>query len=121
MTQNHEESPDRDPNQKSDSGQYQSNVNWGMVDFPDPPSRSRIMSAELTRLDYWKLRILGRLKKKSDGETVRTAILTYLNRNLQLDEQRLIVEARTQGKTPEVLIQEILEELSEVGESKRRN
>ena len=57
----------------------------------------------LSELDYAKMVVAGKLLRKSVGAVVQTACYTYLSRNWPNHEERLIIEARQRGISPEDL------------------
>ena len=81
-------------------------MDWDKIDLPDPKERSP-KSGKLSNLDYYKLLVASRIIRKSVMQTIQTAILTYLNRNWKDHEDRIIMEAKQRGITPEQLFEAI--------------
>lgn len=84
-------------------------MDWTKVKLPTPKN-SRPQVGELGTLDYWKLVVASKLIKKSLAAILQTAAYTYLSRNWEEHERRLMVEAQSQGKSPEQLFMELIEE-----------
>jgi hypothetical protein len=82
-------------------------LDYTKIDIPEYP-KPRIFSAELAQLDFAKLRVMGKLKKKSQGALAQTALYTYIIRNWPEDCKRLCVEAKQKGVTPEEYFQQLL-------------
>ena len=81
-------------------------MDWDKVDL-QPESDRKSVRADLSLLDYVKLRVVSKLLRKSIQSTVQTAIYTYLQRNWKDYEDRLTVEAKTLGLTPEEYFSEL--------------
>jgi hypothetical protein len=81
-------------------------MDWEKIDLPDPKERSP-KSGKLSNLDYYKLLVASRIIRKSIMATIQTAILTYLGRNWSDHEDRLKLEAKQRGMTPEQLFEAI--------------
>lgn len=84
-------------------------MEWCQLKLPDPGS-TRIQAGALSRLDYYKLRVITKLIGKSAAAVYQTAILTYLDRNWSKHEERLTVEATSQGISIEELFTKLAEE-----------
>ena len=70
--------------------------------------KPRIYTAELAQLDFAKLKVMGKLKKKSQGALAQTALYTYINKVWPEDYKRLCVEAKQKGITPEEHFEQLL-------------
>lgn len=81
-------------------------MDWEKVTLPTPKN-ARPQTGELGTLDYWKLVVASKLVKKSMAAMLQTAAYTYLARNWDEHEKRLIVEAQSKGKTPEEYFMEL--------------
>ncbi|MBD1911264.1 hypothetical protein H6F91_11960 [Leptolyngbya sp. FACHB-8] len=84
-------------------------MDWSKVKLPTPKN-SRPQVGELGTLDYWKLVIASKLVKKSLAAMLQSAAYNYLASNWEEHERRLMVEAQSQGKSPEKLFMEMIEE-----------
>ena len=84
-------------------------MDWTKVILEKSPKSARPKMGELSKLDYAKIKVISRLIKKSIAAIIQTAVLTYLSRNWEEHEKRLIVEANATGKTPEELFVELAE------------
>jgi hypothetical protein len=82
-------------------------MDWDKIELPKQREKYP-KSGELGLLDYWKLYVSAKLIRKSIMSVIQTAILTYLNRNWQLHEERLNAEAKQLNITPEDLFQKIV-------------
>lgn len=79
------------------------------LNLPEPKN-SRINSAPVADLDYYKFKVGCKLKKKSLSTGGQTALYTYVLRNWPEDEQRLILEANRRGMSPEDLFMQLASE-----------
>jgi hypothetical protein len=84
-------------------------MDWSKVTLLTPKN-ARPQVGELGTLDYWKLVVASKLVKKSIAAMLQTAVYTYLTHNWEEHERRLQVEAQSQGKTPEQLFMELIDE-----------
>lgn len=84
-------------------------MEWNQVKLPEP-SNTRIQAGALSRLDYYKLRVITKLIGKSAAAVYQTAILTYLDRTWAKHEERLTVEAASQGISVEELFTKLASE-----------
>lgn len=79
-------------------------MDWSKIKVPEPTRGvTRPTSGALSTLDAFKLVVISKLINKSVAAIIQTAILTYLNRNWEDHETRLLVEANRLGLTPEEL------------------
>jgi len=84
-------------------------MDWSKINLPEKKPL-RFQCGELSTLDHWKLTIASRLLKKSVASMIQTAVYTYLSRNWEEHENRLIVEANRLGITPEEMFVRLTEE-----------
>lgn len=84
-------------------------MDWSKVDLPDVKP-TRFQCGELSRLDHWKMVVASKLLKKSIAAMIQTAVYTYLAKNWEEHEKRLIVEAAREGITPEEMFVKLLSE-----------
>lgn len=84
-------------------------MDWDSMELPTPKN-SRPRCGELGAYDYWRMHVAAKLVKKSLAQTMQTAVHTYLKRNWEEHEQRLRIEAKQQGKTPEELFLEFCQD-----------
>jgi len=84
-------------------------MDWSKINLPEKKPL-RFQCGELSTLDHWKLTVASRLLKKSAASMIQTAIYTYLSRNWEEHENRLIVEANRLGITPEEMFVRLTEE-----------
>lgn len=84
-------------------------VKWSEVDLEGFTAK-RLSIGELSTYDQARLVVSSRLMKKSLAQTIQTALLTYLNRNTEEHYNRLVIEAKLNGLTPEEMFSKILKE-----------
>ena len=81
-------------------------MDWSKVELPEP-GNTRIQAGALSRLDYYKLKVITKLINKSAASLYQNAMLTYLDRDWAKHEERLAIEAQSRGKTIEELFMEM--------------
>jgi len=71
--------------------------------IPKDIKSTRLQSSEVATLDYCKLVVASKLLKKSVAAVLQTALYTYLAKNWEEHEKRLVAEATRLGVEPEEL------------------
>lgn len=84
-------------------------MDWSKIELPEAKP-ARFQCGELSRLDHWKVVVASKLVKKSYASTVQTAVYTYLARNWDEHEKRLIVEAAAAGISPEEMFLRLIQD-----------
>ncbi len=84
-------------------------MDWSKVELPEVKP-TRFQCGELSRLDHWKMVVASKLLKKSIASMIQTAVYTYLSRNWEEHEKRLMAEATAQGTTPEEMFQKLIKD-----------
>jgi hypothetical protein len=82
-------------------------LDYNQINIPEY-QKPRIYTAELGQLDFAKLKVMGKLKKKSQGAIAQTALYTYICKNWPDDFKRLCVEAKQKGISPEEYFEQLL-------------
>jgi hypothetical protein len=83
-------------------------MDWNEVGLDEPTrSQTRPVCGALSTLDAAKLIVIARLQQRSVAAIIQEAVLTYLKETWEANEDRLIVEANRQDKTPEELFVEL--------------
>jgi hypothetical protein len=91
----------------SDIPTQDTDMDWEKIELPDIKP-TRFQCGELATLDHWKLVVASKLIKKSVASMIQTAVYTYLQRNWEEHEKRLIVEATRAGITPEEMFTRLI-------------
>ena len=84
-------------------------MSWVEVDVSKV--KTAFKTADIGALDAAKLRVMASLLKKTLSATVQTAIYTYIARNWEESLQRLEVESKLLGISPETLFNTIVNDL----------
>ena len=84
-------------------------MDWDQIDLPEVKN-TRIQCASLPELEFFKIQVSAAMSKRSAAEIMKTAGLTYLSRNWETTEARLITKARQLGISKEELFNRIINE-----------
>jgi len=84
-------------------------MNWSEVDVSRV--KTAFKTADISVLDAAKLRVMSTLLKKTLSVTVQTALYVYVSRNWDEALQRLEVEAKLLGTSPEALFNSIVNDV----------
>ncbi len=83
-------------------------MDWSKIKLPEP-KRNRPEVSRLAPYDFWRLFVAARLSRRSMGQMLQSAVVTYLDDHWEELEHRLEIEATSEGKPPEEFFQSIID------------
>jgi hypothetical protein len=88
-----------------------SKLNWSAIAKElEPRKTTRIQSSDLALRDFYVLKVMAKIKKRSMADDCASILSCAVRRLLEDWEELLIFEAAQRGITPEELFVELLKE-----------